>query len=101
MLSFLLQAQFVIIIIYMGTLLMAKCELPRFLSWYTIAQAFVFFLLFANFYVRTYIVGSKKTAKENSSITAGPSSSLSSSPIAHKSQNGRLLNGAASKLKAN
>lgn len=49
-----LQVQFVIYILYMGGLILLRCDLPVSLSYYIIFQGGVFLALFANFYMKTY-----------------------------------------------
>lgn len=43
----------------MATLLIAKCQLPKSFSLYIISQGVIFFILFANFYIKTYISNNK------------------------------------------
>lgn len=43
----------------MATLLIARCQVPKALSFYIIVQGVIFFVLFANFYVKTYVVKAK------------------------------------------
>lgn len=51
--------QFVIIIVYMTGLLLAKCQLPKTLTMMLFFQGVTFLVLFANFYIQSYIVKSK------------------------------------------
>lgn len=51
---FFFQLQFVIYIVYMATLIAAKCKLSQALSFYVIVQGIIFFMLFLNFYIKTY-----------------------------------------------
>lgn len=58
------QTQFVIIIVYMSTLLIAKCEVPKTLTLLLFIQGVTFLILFTNFYIRSYVV-KNKAAQQN------------------------------------
>lgn len=55
------MTQFVIIIVYMTTLLIAKCEVPKTLTLLLFIQGVTFLILFTNFYIRSYVVKNKTT----------------------------------------
>ncbi|XKL62135.1 hypothetical protein PGB90_001968 [Kerria lacca] len=47
--------QFVIIIFYMTSLLIAKCDVPKTLTLLLFIQGVTFLVLFTNFYIRSYV----------------------------------------------
>lgn len=52
--------QFVIIIVYMLTLIIGRCDLPASFTYFMIFQGGSFFVLFANFYFKSYVVNDTK-----------------------------------------
>ncbi|XP_065212276.1 very long chain fatty acid elongase 4-like isoform X2 [Planococcus citri] len=76
------MVQFVIIIVYMATLLVASCQVPRALSFFIILQGTTFFVLFANFYVQTYIVkGKSKSKSKPATVVANGNAGIHVSPV--------------------
>ncbi|XP_075236593.1 very long chain fatty acid elongase 7-like [Lycorma delicatula] len=54
-------AQFAFIIIYLGTLIVNDCTLPKVYSYYMLANGVLFFYLFLDFYQKEYLGTSRKT----------------------------------------
>jgi hypothetical protein len=49
------QAQFIMVITYLSTLLAMDCNLPKALSVYMAFNTFIFLAMFLNFYRKTYV----------------------------------------------
>lgn len=78
------MVQFVVIIVYMVWLLMAKCDMPHVFTYFLIFQGGTFLVLFANFYIQSYILKPKKAVKN---ATNGTTNGVASPVVQH--QNGK------------